>query len=831
MKRALIALFVLCFTVLLSYQIELKENQVWWPGELWNGVWCSVSVKDSAGNFVRNLKLEDFKIIEKAYGKNGELLEEKPADFQGSTHYNFGGNGFWEKSINSDKLDIAFFIDGTGSMSKYTDSIAEQLHGFLDRLIKTGTDFRIFISMYGAQDRPGWTITSYTNRFFGPTMIDEIRKAIDDIDTGGEWWDLSWGYDVFLWSLNLDWREDARKIVVIITDVYTDSVYGPNWYFSAGCVSSMSAVDLAIKETGIQLYYCQPEEKQMAETELSENYSDKVNIKVKENNFDRLEKRNPLVKKLSWPFNQQEIELKNLPVVDSRYYFAWVSDWNKYTFTFISRVDVTLSIAQTGESVSFSFYPLKNPDGTKANESVRNVKFTLKDESGLSMLGQNNVWIYFYKVMGDLDRMDIIGAMHQISDKNGIVSMGSVTPGKYYYILTAAGFSDLLAYHYDILSYTARGWVEISKEGVKPDQITAYTCPKDAEIYRMLGLLEELENLDISTAKLKALAHDAREWLEEIKKDGITLVELEAIKRFNIGIGAMINCAGYADVIQNRTIEDFVQIVQKMTDMVRTARKVAEEVESVMPTLLKATNLFIDIITGNWSGVAANLTIQEVVDKFVNYIKNELVDDIIKTVETKLLDVLNHPEEILDYFHIYVENWVKQQLRPDQITQNVFNFVNGQLVYNNFTSDLEEQARKLLLNSKELVQENYEKYWDYDKRSGLMRTDFYETRKQLMGDLFDKSYKALRDQEAIDDWESVLILFRETIPMIVEFIELFEVRYPELSEVKKSLKTLYSVLDAIGTLTRTYEMALKVNHLQDLQSRVRQLADSVYKNK
>lgn len=826
MKRVLIALLFSCLSVLLAYQVELTGRDLWWPGELWNALWCSVTVKDSAGNFIRKLKLEDFTLKERAYGKNNELLSEEIKTFKEHSSYKFNGTGFWEKSVNSDKLDIVFFIDGTGSMGKHIDSIKHQLHKFIDRLFETGTDFRIFISTYETEDAPEWTISSYTNRFFGPTMVDEIRQAIDEIDTAGEWWNLTWGYDAFLWSLNLDWREDARKIVVIITDVYTDSVYGPNWYFSSGCVTSMNAVDLAIRQTHIQLYYCQPSEEQMAKTELSENYSSKVNIKVKQSNFDQLAQKNSMVKKLSWPFDQSEIELKNLPVIDSKYYFAWVSDWSKQRF--VERVEVQISLNKTGDSVSFSFYPLQNPDGTRPYEMVRDVKFILKDESGLSMLGERNVYVYFYKVMGDLDRIAIVRAMHQISDKNGVLSLGTVIPGRYYYILYTHGNAD---YSYEQLGYTGTGWVQITKDGVKPDQITSYTLGKDIEIYRMLGLLQELENLDISTSKMKAFVNQVRDWLDQIRRDGVTLVEIEAIKRFNVGLGAIINCAGYSEVVQNRATEDLVGVAQMMTNMLREAFKVAEKLESAMQIFHKITNLFVDIITGNWSGVAANLTIQEVVDRFVHYIKNELVNDIINTVEEKLLSVLNNPEKVLGYFHSHVENLVKQLLTPEQIRDRVFDFVSKDLVYNNFTIDLEKQLADLLLKSQILVQENAEKYWDYYKRSSLMRQDFQDMRKLLMGDLFSKSYRALKDQSAIDDWKSVLIVFRETIPLIVEFIELFEIRYPELSDVKKALQTLYSVLDAIGTMTKTYEMALKINHLEDLQSRVKQIPNSVYMHK
>lgn len=821
----LCALAFVCATVF-TYQVQLRDSDIWNRSELWNAVWCSVTVKDDSGDFVRSLSLEDFRITERAYGKKGELLEEKIANFGSHAGYKFNGDGFWEKSVNSDKLDIVFFIDGTGSMTKHIDSIREQLHKFVDRLIKTGTDYRIFISMYETESAPEWTISSYQTRFFGPAMIQEIRAAIDDIDTWGEWWNLTWGYDVFLWSLNLDWREDARKIVVIITDVYTDSVYGPNWYFSSGCVTPMSAVDLATREKGIQLYYCQPDEKQMAKTELSENYSPKVNIKIKENNFDTLEQKNNLVKRLSWPFNQEEIELQDLPVIDSKYYFAWVSDWGKYSF--VSKVDVEVALARTAESVHFTFYPLENPDGTKTNVMVRDVRFILKDESGLSMLGSNNVWIYFYRVMGDLDRMSIIRAMHQIGDENGIVKLGSVQPGRYYYVLYTSGNSK---YSYEQLGYTGTGWVEITATGATPSQIVAYTLGKDTENYRMRGLLQELENVDISTNRMKNLAQRAREWLAEIERDGVTLVEMEAIKRLNVGLGALINCSGYADVVQNRTVEDFTHVVQKMTNMVRTARQVAEKLESAKNTFLKITNLFIDIITGNWSGVAANLTIEELVDKLVNYIKDNLVDDIIATVEKKLLEVLKNPEQFLGFFRSKAENWVKQQLTAEQISQQVHDFVSTELVYKNYTVYLEEQVDKLLSYSQELIQQNYEKYWNYYDRSSRMRKDFREMRKLLMGDLYDVSYKALKDQGSIDNWKSVLIVFRETIPLVIEFIKLFEVRYPELTDVRKSLENIYSVLDAIGTLTRTYEMALKINHLEDLQNRVKQIVDVVYQSR
>lgn len=821
MKQVLFIVFLLGFSYLFAFEPMVKEFEVWDRDGLFNSLWCAVTVKNS-DNFVRGLKLEDFKVSETAYDEKGEVITEKPIEFD-NIYYQFDGDGFWEKSVNSDKLDIVFLIDCTGSMEEHIASIKYQINGFLNRLIENGTDFRIVIAEYSVEDEPGWAGELEDGRFFGPAMIKEIREAVDQISTGGEGWDLTWAYDAFLWTLDLDWREDARKIVVIITDVYTDSVYGPNWYFTSGCNTSMYAVDLALKETGMYLYYCQPEEEHMAETELMECYSPQVNAKVKNSNFDVLAQKNAQVKRLSWPFDQREIELKNLPVVDSKYYFAWVSDWSEYDF--VSKIEVKITLTRTGDSTGFVFYPLKNPDGTDAFQYSDDINFIVKDEAGRSMLGSDNVDIYFYKVMGELDRMEFITG---ISDINGIATLDKRQIGKYYYILYSSGCpSD----RYHQLHYTDSGWVEIGPLNATPTEITAYTYGKSAELYKSFGLLKELESLEISIPELKSYAMVAREWLSNLKKDGLIPVEMEAIKRFNNALAAMINCAGYACVVQSRASEDTQQIVERAVDMVRKAEDVVEKLESAKHIILEIVNTFIDIITGNWSGIAANVTIEQLVDRVVNYVKDELVDDIMNAVEEKLAEIIRDPEAIIGYFRTYIEEWIRQKVDPQQISENVQDFVNNELVYKRFTSQLEEQLEKLLVYSRQFVEENYEKYWNLDERSKLIETSFEEMRQNLMNDLFELSYKALTDQEAIDNWGSTLVIFQETIPLIIEFLELFEVRYPQLAEVKEALETLNSAFDAIGTLTKTYEVALKVDHLTPLSERVQQIADSVYRYK
>ena len=114
----------------------------------------------------------------------------------------------------------------------------------------------------------------------------------------------------------------------------------------------------------------------------------------------------------------------------------------------------------------------------------------------------------------------------------------------------------------------------------------------------------------------------------------------------------------------------------------------------------------------------------------------------------------------------------------------------------------------------------------------MIRKSFEEMRKAWMGNLYDVSYAALTDKKSIDNWQSALLVFRETIPFVIDFLRLFEVRYPELREIKEALSTLYQALDAIGTLTKTYEVALKVDYLnKEFQHRIRSMTEAVYQFK
>ncbi|ABV33655.1 MULTISPECIES: vWA domain-containing protein [Pseudothermotoga] len=189
MRRAILLAVLFCTNFLLAREISLREFELWDRDGLVNSIWCSVTVKDGL-SFVPDLSLNNFEITETAYDKYGDLIEERPVSFD-NIYYQFDGEGFWEKSVNSDKLDIVFLIDCTGSMYERMEEIKEELLKFVDRLRANNTDFRIVVAEYSVEDEPGWPSGNEADRFLGPAMINEIKHEIQELGTAGEGWNFT----------------------------------------------------------------------------------------------------------------------------------------------------------------------------------------------------------------------------------------------------------------------------------------------------------------------------------------------------------------------------------------------------------------------------------------------------------------------------------------------------------------------------------------------------------------------------------------------------------------------------------------------------------------
>jgi hypothetical protein len=69
----------------------------------------------------------------------------------------YGGIGFWERSVSSSKIDLLFLIDKTGSMTSQIQSIKSELKEFVNRLEADACDFRAVVLQFEASslEEPG----------------------------------------------------------------------------------------------------------------------------------------------------------------------------------------------------------------------------------------------------------------------------------------------------------------------------------------------------------------------------------------------------------------------------------------------------------------------------------------------------------------------------------------------------------------------------------------------------------------------------------------------------------------------------------------------------
>jgi hypothetical protein len=175
-------------------QLILNNFSFWYGGGTYweqSYLWASVSVKDSKGNWVTGLSLNNFSLSEALINSTGHVIQERLITFDKPGYdCQFEGDGFWERSVTSEKLDIVFLIDMTGSMEEEMPVIHSELHEFVNRLQSEHVDFRIAIVKYEGSTKGNYPADSYgswtaTMPFRGVMEIKEIHQWLDNVQLSG----------------------------------------------------------------------------------------------------------------------------------------------------------------------------------------------------------------------------------------------------------------------------------------------------------------------------------------------------------------------------------------------------------------------------------------------------------------------------------------------------------------------------------------------------------------------------------------------------------------------------------------------------------------------
>jgi hypothetical protein len=149
------------------------------------------------------------------------------------------------------------------------------------------------------------------------------------------------------------------------------------------------------------------------------------------------------------------------------------------------------------------------------------------------------------------------------------------------------------------------------------------------------------------------------------------------------------------------------------------------------------------------------------------------------------------------------------------------------LTYSNFTKPVIRELEESLAGAARLASLPISDL-DLYAASWSMNRDFANMRTEVMDPLQDWSFMVLGEHKRIDNWETILEIFEETVPLIVELLRLMEYKNPVLGDIAEELSKLSYVLDAVGLLTLAYEISLKADQLTTMAGKLDRVNDHLF---
>jgi len=208
----LVILIILIFYCVNGWSSELILGEYNYLGEYFDEgyaeTFVSFSLKDTKGQWVSGLKLEDVQVSESIVSNTkgriaGPYILDIIAQKENEDTQEVG---LRERSVSAERMDIVFLIDGSGTMSNAMPGIEQEIQRLIDRLLEAHVDFRIAMVIFNEVP----ILWDYF-RFYDCMEADKLREEVESIcHTGTEWWSPTTAYDALLFTPWLGFREEAR---------------------------------------------------------------------------------------------------------------------------------------------------------------------------------------------------------------------------------------------------------------------------------------------------------------------------------------------------------------------------------------------------------------------------------------------------------------------------------------------------------------------------------------------------------------------------------------------------------------------------------------------
>ena len=825
----LLILITIIFFGVNAWSSELVLHEYNYLGEYFDEgyaeTFVSFSLKDNQGQWISGLKLEDVQVSESIVSKTGDriadpyvvdiALQKENEDTQEA--------GLRERSVSAEKMDIILLIDGSGTMSKAMPGIEQEIQRLIDRLLEAHVDFRIAMVIFNEVP----ILWDYF-RFYDCIEVDKLREEVESIcQTGTEWWSPTTAYDALLFTPWLGFREEARKISVIITDIIPQTVYGSYWYAGGCTATTLSAVKWFLQETGIELYYClNPDQ-----DEDLEYYTDPdINPRAgdAQSGFAALEKIGlalPLGEP-DWPFRQKNISFISSPIINSCYYLSWQTLLPEKSIELPGDIqdyyiEITLQVRDPDnpeQILSKTYnYPLK--------KQLSSLKIEVTDSQGKLIDG---LTAYLDYPIGNWRK----NYLYQLPINNGLLELEEIPIGKYFLVITSGDVEEKAATdRYSEVDYIYRQWIDVPPEGLKLE-IQIPSLWRDGELAKAYGLIKDLRELKFSYAPFEEFTNHAESWLKELDEKGLTIEDLVRIRRFYVPLSGYNNINEYAYWENKGAIKSFSEIVRNFHQIMAKIKELQDSLETDLEEQLASIPLEIayDILTaGGFTELKESLELA--VEELVDYLKNEFSPLLFSKILEQIPDSPYKPliKSIMQSI-IYEEDFDSW----DSVLNAADSLGIKELVEGNDKLKGEEAVE--LLAEKSLQKLFLDKYYFQKAQTGLnnlldkaqfsplpgniytyynnvvIDDDFWNCR-SIVGELQEPSWKALQEQEDIAEWASNIEGLTNYLEAVITPLQALAEVYPPLQDTADALNGFIIVLDGIQIISRAIEFGLQIDCL------------------
>ena len=593
-------------------------------------VWTSLTVRSRSGALITGMSLDDFQLTEEIVARaDGTVKAAAEIDITQFIGDDWSEGGFWEDSRGGEPIDIVIAYDATGTMSDYVEAAREELIALVDDLKANHVDFRMAAVTFGEAgiyERFG---------FYGPQETDLLVEQIEYwlSRTGGDWWSPTMAYDAVMFTPWYGFRDEARKVCVVLNDLVPQTVYGTFWYPGGCTAATASAMELFLQETGIELYYCQHTGYDLTDVDYQFYMDDEINPRAgdAESGFVSLKdpRGNPLATPLAWPFSRRNfMETLGItsprPVKDSLYLLAWESAFDLWEAVpggglvyhpedYELRVTIEVPDPDNpgGNLTAACTFPIEKQWKDTA------LTLVLTDEEGTPV--SSDLWASIYHLMGERKILE----QWQLGPRKGKIEVIYLPLGSTYHVAIQDG-----SYTYESIRAVLRENFIFSESGMAVDMEVS-TADKTAELCKARGLLKDIEDWQGIGDPFQDMVDSAHEWLDELEADGVSWLDMAQIKRFYITLSGYANIIYYSQRQAEGAIHDFTAIVQNFRDIVEQVKKMQEDTtEDWLRELASILIEIVDVIITRGEFTIQKELLDEALNRLLDYAAEKLTVDL-----------------------------------------------------------------------------------------------------------------------------------------------------------------------------------------------------------